>query len=289
MPPAKDDRVRKDKKEKDKGRRRGSTGTELVSDSDIGTPQRTTRGADALMDLLPTPQAEAYCTQDHSGRDSAPGVAVLVPPPAVGPPGDLAMRASAPKTAADADPITKGDLASLQHGLALMLQNAVAEGIQGLKQAQEKQGARLSALEESNRALADKIKKLESDGTSRSSRAASVLAPRQSVFAPVASANGARAVSEHAPRRPLETADASEKRARQCILSGFKDRFTLPEFRDLIPTLTDKEGAKLQIPLGITYSASELYSDKIRLEFATEWERRTFTSSFVAAQPKHQG
>eukprot|EP00971_Amphidinium_carterae_P236965 4702945-Amphidinium_carterae.1 len=71
----------------------------------------------------------------------------------------------------------------MQHGLALMLQTAVSDGILGLKQVQEKQSARLArlnALEEANRSMADKLKKLESGG----GRAASVPPARTSVCAP---------------------------------------------------------------------------------------------------------
>eukprot|EP00971_Amphidinium_carterae_P263321 5224325-Amphidinium_carterae.2 len=90
MPPSKDDRVRKDRKEK--GRRKGSTGTELVSDSEFGTPVRA-RVADALMDLQEPPQAEQFCTQEHGGRDSAYGQATVVPPNSPNPPAQNATHA----------------------------------------------------------------------------------------------------------------------------------------------------------------------------------------------------
>eukprot|EP00971_Amphidinium_carterae_P331254 6464706-Amphidinium_carterae.1 len=158
----KDDRVRKDKKEKSRTSRRGSTGTELVSESEVGTPARK---------------------DDHGGRDCASGVATVIPPqPAVVVPSvGTEQRPMAPRTMADDEPLTKADLAAMQQGLALMLQAAVSDGISGLQRAQERQGARLSALEESQRSLADKLKKLEGQ---HAVRAASVPPAGSNIFAP---------------------------------------------------------------------------------------------------------
>eukprot|EP00971_Amphidinium_carterae_P121269 2401644-Amphidinium_carterae.1 len=78
-----------------------------------------------------------------------------------------------------------------------------------------------------------------------------------------------RHLSMHQPSN-----DNVERRSLQCILSGFKERFTLGEFKELIPTLVDKESKTLAIPQNVTFTSNELFSDKIRLEFSTEWDRR---------------
>eukprot|EP00971_Amphidinium_carterae_P352762 6492725-Amphidinium_carterae.2 len=280
MPPSKDDKVRKDKKEKT--RRRGTTGTELVSDSEIGTPVRNARGSDSLMELQDLPPEPSH------------GQAAVVPPNSPNPPLEQ-RRNQIPRTEADGEHITKADLAALQTGLALMLQNAVAEGVQSIKILQERQGARLSALEEANRSLADKVKHLESTSFHR---AASVPHARNSVGSTSGSQQNAsassgdrgvrRSTSEHA-RGAVESQESVERKNKQCILSGFKERLTISEFKALIPTLTDKNGKVLDAPQTITYTSSELYSDKVRLEFQTEWDRRTYASAFITGQPKHKG
>eukprot|EP00971_Amphidinium_carterae_P011631 228957-Amphidinium_carterae.1 len=285
MPPA-SDRVRKEKKDKNKANRKG---TEIVSDSDIGTPGRSRGPSDALMDLQEEHEAQAFCTQEHAGRDSVQGQAMVVPPNTHHARTEF-RKPSFPRTEADDEPITKSDLATMQRSLALMLQNAVAEGVQSLQRTQEKQGARLSALEESNRALTEKVKQLEGKGPPRSG---SVPAARSSLFAPSADSGGgvsanARSVSVHDKRTAPESADATERRSRQCLLSGFKERLTLGEFKVLIPTLVDKHGKKAELPQNVSFSSYELFSHKVRLEFATEWDRRTYASAFIAGQPKHK-
>eukprot|EP00971_Amphidinium_carterae_P012878 253789-Amphidinium_carterae.2 len=292
MPQNKDDRVRK---EKNRTPKRGPNGTDIVTESEVGTPMRGGNN-DPLMDIMGIHEAEPYNTQEHGGKACTAGVASIAPAQCDDACVPLAIeqRRVAPRTMADGDPITKADLASLQLGLAQMLQTAVADGISGLKQIQEKQSARLSALEEANRSMADKLKKLESGGV----RAASVPPLRASVFAPrdplsagsrIWGQDGApnhdrRAASEHAPR-----SDDVERRARQCILSGFKERFTIGEFKELIPKLVDKENNTLALPQAVTFSSNELFSDKIRLEFSTEWDRRTYMGSFITGQPKYGG
>eukprot|EP00971_Amphidinium_carterae_P098945 1956640-Amphidinium_carterae.2 len=293
MPPSKDDKVRKDRKEK--SRRRGSTGTELVSDSELGTPLRGARGSDALMDLQDTPQAEQYSTQEHGGRDSAKGQATVVPPNSPNPPLEVQRRSQNLRTEVDNVPITKADLASMQTGLALMLQNALAEGVQSIKLLQERQNARFSALEEANRSLAEKVKLLE---TSTHSRAASVpltrnatgraTGPQHSHSGDTSMVGARRAASEH-PRGMGDTQDTMERKNKQCILSGFKDRLSLAEFKALVPTLTDKNGKVLETPSSVTFTTLELFSDKSRLEFPTEWDRRAYASAFITGQPKHKG
>eukprot|EP00971_Amphidinium_carterae_P057965 1146460-Amphidinium_carterae.1 len=254
MPPA-SDKVRKDKKDRNRTNRKG---TEIVSDSDIGTPGRSRGTSDALMDLQEahvSHEAQAYNTQEHACRDSVQGHALVVPPNTQQCPIESSRRTSVPRTEAD-----------------------------------EKQGARLSALEEANRALTEKVKHLETHGPPRS---ASVLAARASLFAPRTehsggtSATGRWPASVHDKRLPTESADTTERRSRQCLLSGFKERLTLDEFKVLIPTLVDKHGKKVELPQNVTFSSYELFSDKVRLEFATEWDRRTCASAFISGQPKH--
>eukprot|EP00971_Amphidinium_carterae_P000197 4173-Amphidinium_carterae.2 len=237
MPQNKDDRVQKEKKEKTRTAKRGSTGSELVTESDVGTPVRKDCG-DPLIAFMDITHAEPCNSQNHGGTTCAAGVATVIPPPPmVVPPVCLEQRTLAPRTMADDEPLTKADLAAMQQGLALMMQKCSIGWhfrFSGLQRAQERQGARLSALEESQRSLADKVKRLE---VNHAERAASVPPARSAIFAPCAPPvpdkddrtaphedGGRRAASEHTRRSLPDTPEAIERRRRQCILLQWVSR-----------------------------------------------------------------